>query len=104
MKIGLDFDGTVTADRQFWILFVAMAKDFGHEVVVTTYRSDDGDNADVEKFIEEAGIAVVYTDAHQKAHKARNVDVWIDDKPELCPTFRELAGQTEYCKMIGDLI
>lgn len=104
MKFGLDFDGTVTRDPELWLAFISTAKERGHEVVLTTYRSDDGDNADVEAFITKADIRVAYTNARQKTHVEWHVDVWIDDKPELCPTFRELAGQVEYCKVINDVI
>lgn len=104
MRIGLDFDGTVTADPELWAGFVALAKARGHEVIVTTYRDDDGDNADVEKFIKHVDIPVIYTGAKQKAHKAHKIDVWIDDHPELCPSFRDLAGQVEYCKILQDII
>lgn len=101
MRFGLDFDGTYTAAPTLWQGFVRLAKEQGHEVVITTYRSDDGDNDDVEAACQIMGIPVVYTDTKQKQH-CYNADVWIDDQPELCPSFRHLAGQYEFCKVTKD--
>jgi hypothetical protein len=100
VRIGLDFDGTVTEDPSFWGIFVHNAKTCSHYVAIVTFRVGPlghPDNKDIADFVEEYGTdAVIFTAGKQKA-ECFSADVWIDDMPILIPE-REillLAGLTE---------
>ena len=95
MIIGLDFDGTITADPVFWAAFVRLLRDHGHDAAITTYRSAGAGNEDVEQFASDNQLAVYYTDAQQKA-TCFKADVWIDDMPELCPIEEHIHAQSNF--------
>lgn len=90
MKIGLDYDGTYTADQFLWNAFIGLAKSRGHEVIIYTARNEKLDNNDDLKELCKH-IRVVFCDGVAKKHIAlmeaqhdagHKVDIWIDDKPE----------------------
>lgn len=89
MTIAVDFDDTFTADPDLWWSFVELCKARGHRVVVVTYRSKNGQFAyEVERVIR-GRLPVVWTERRQKKAIALaegyEVDIWIDDRPELIP-------------------
>lgn len=79
MLIGLDYDGTITADKAFWKAFIYMARAVGHEVVIVTMRYER------ETIDDPMGCMVYYTE--RKAKKPwcdaylLKIDIWIDDEP-----------------------
>lgn len=86
MKIGLDYDDTITLDPPFWRDFIALAKAYGHEVVCVSLRFNTLENS--REVNETLGhkIPVVLCDHEYKEEKAEKkglkIDVWIDDLPE----------------------
>lgn len=92
MRIGLDFDNTLTADPQLFAGFVNFAKSRGHSVVLVTARRDNHENrATVQDFLESAGfpeITAFYTGLKSKIAFMKQaglpVDVWIEDDPLTC--------------------
>jgi hypothetical protein len=81
MKIALDYDGTITADRLLWRTFVALAKQRGHEVTIVTAR-DGLDDDEVHEEAAEMGVSVVFTALVQK-QDCFGADIWIDDRPDM---------------------
>lgn len=83
MNIGLDWDGTVTLDPEFWSAFVELAHQYGHVVCVVTFRTQIEEN-----FLlgVKLGCPVICTNNESKQVCALrvgfNVDVWIDDEPQ----------------------
>ncbi len=101
MQIALDFDETYTVDPFLWDAFVAKAKQRGHTVTFVTFRSSRWDNEDIKAAAESIGIDIVYTEGKQKKH-VFTADVWIDDMPELLPTFKELGDMYDGCLTSND--
>ena len=83
MILGLDYDGTYTADPEFWDAVCVMAVSRGHTVVMVTARCAD----EMEDVSTPKDVAVYCTCRKPKkmymemVHRIR-VDVWIDDMPE----------------------
>ena len=86
MKIALDYDGTYTEDKAFWLDFINRAQKSGHKVFVVTYRHPLLDTLPDEKPIRNFGVPVIYTDGHPKKAYCESqdilIDVWIDDRPQ----------------------
>lgn len=93
MKIGLDWDGTVNAAPETFKRVVESFLDDGHEVTVTTWRSEPpvmagwdrepgGIYPDMEDIFNQWGfrLPVVYCDGRAK-RECYQADVWIDDNP-----------------------
>lgn len=91
MKIGLDWDGTVSADPITFGTVVRSFLDAGHDVSVVTWRgppdpaSGWGSNGrweDIDLVFENWGfrLPVVYCSGRAKRECFR-ADVWIDDNP-----------------------
>lgn len=91
MKIGLDWDGTVSADPKVFREVVAAFLDGGHEVSVVTWRPSPEVEPwgrqglvypDIKDVFIEWGfrIPVVYCNGRAKRECYR-ADVWIDDNP-----------------------
>lgn len=87
MKIGLDYDGTVTSDYQ---TFLDVAKRFmaaGHQVYIVTMRYPSECFSDLELSILAKSVTGVIPTSRM-AKRARclelgvKIDVWIDDNPE----------------------
>lgn len=87
MRIGLDWDGTVTEDRELWFSFMQLAKARGHDLMIVTSRCE----ADAQLIREEVAhlaISVIATDGKPKikevdAQIGHFLDVWIDDMPHM---------------------
>lgn len=79
MRIGIDYDGTFTADPDLFRGFIAAAMKSGHEVLCVTMRSPDEPI--------EMACEVVYTSREKKGfymHRiGRPISLWIDDHPEF---------------------
>lgn len=84
MLIALDWDGTAGAAPPLFALFIAAAKDHGHQVLICTMRTP-AESDGVEQFAEANGVEIVYTSRAAKAAHMRargfDVDIWIDDNP-----------------------
>lgn len=91
MKIGLDYDETITRDYRFWGAFIALANRYGHTVTIVTSRypsSFNLDNSDIESFARTHGVKVVYCNQKPKA-ECFQADVWVDDCPGAIPVRAE---------------
>lgn len=86
MRIGLDYDGTFTEDKAFWLDFINQAQKSGHQVWIVTYRHPDLDKIPDEKFLRNFKTPVIYTDGNPKREYCRlrgiDIDIWIDDRPQ----------------------
>lgn len=78
MKIGLDWDGTFTADGRFWDDFLKLAERYGHKVWITTSRGMDTPIEYVPDLIE----SVVYCEYKAKKEVMPEIDIWIDNDPQ----------------------
>lgn len=80
MIIGLDYDGTITLHRSFWVAVYYLARACGVEIVVVTMRYDTE-----EEGVYDFPAMIYYTE--RKAKKpfmealGIKIDVWIDDNP-----------------------
>ena len=86
MIFGIDYDNTFTRDPELWHEFVLLARSRGHECVVVTGRSDEGQfGAEVRKSVGNL-MQIVFAGFEWKREAALKrgwkVDVWIDDAPE----------------------
>jgi hypothetical protein len=84
MKIGLDYDGTVTRDIVLWLQFCILFRQLGHQVYLVTMRYPS-EMADVpEEFLRNLdGVFPTSRQAKQQ-HMLDNdivIDIWIDDNP-----------------------
>lgn len=109
MKISLDYDDTITADVEFWLAFIQLARKYQHEVFCITGRSDTESNREEMKFLE---IPKIYCDHGNKRTVSKNrgieIDVWIDDIPEMicgnCEQYSQALGvlDARYKRMDSD--
>lgn len=94
MTIGIDFDGTWTADPGLWRDFTLAAMRKGHRVVMVTGRKAWSD--DMNRHAIPGTMQIVYTGGKLKEQAALaegvKVDVWIDDMP----------GMIQDCRILGD--
>jgi len=78
MLIGLDYDGTITLHRSFWIAVYYLARAVGVEIIVVTMRYE-------EEQIKDFPAMIYYTGRKAKKpwceKNGLKVDVWIDDNP-----------------------
>jgi hypothetical protein len=78
--IAVDYDDTYTADPELFSSFIKAAQARGHLVVIVTARHSN-------KPVSVEGCEVFYTDGAPKASHMNaaglEVDIWIDDWPEL---------------------
>jgi hypothetical protein len=101
MIIALDFDETYTADSVLWNFFITKAIDRGHTVTFVTFRDSRYGNHDIKHAAELLDIDIVFTAGKQKRHVFK-ADIWIDDMPELLPTFEELGNMYDGCLANND--
>lgn len=101
MRIALDYDETFTADTELWAQFVRSAKLRGHEVAFVTFRQRGPWNTDIMADAGKLEIPIVFCGGRQKSH-CYDADIWIDDMPELIPSFGQLSAMREGCIAIGD--
>lgn len=85
MIIGLDYDGTFTADPDLWRRFIGDAQRSGHTVVCVTGRKAMPDYSREPRLPD--SVPVVLAGDRWKRHAAAAagfpVQVWIDDMPEM---------------------
>ena len=109
LRIGLDFDDTVSADIEGWSAVVCLMKGIGWDVRITTFRHEHGvsDNEDVLSFAKEAGIPVIFTNGKQKRHHTREIGwvphIWIDDSPHFIPSVHQMTWMLQSCINEGDV-
>jgi len=87
MLIALDYDGTYTADKEMWDVFIHQARLRGHQIVVATMRFDIPAEADIVRLeLEENVDHMIFTGRKAKKQFLRNQqlvpDIWIDDNPD----------------------
>lgn len=85
MKIGIDFDGTITRDPNMWLaLMLTMRDRFRCEVFIVTWRFDHEWPYHFDMFTEH-GFKVYFTGRQAKKTYMENagiwIDIWIDDNP-----------------------
>jgi hypothetical protein len=80
MLIGLDYDGTYTADPFLWDRFLEVAHEQGHDVICFTMRYPHEPLPSIDYL-----KAIVYTSRKAKKRFAEEagykVNIWIDDRP-----------------------
>lgn len=85
VNIGLDFDGTITADPQLWIDFVIKALRRKHRVYIVTMRCPTEPHVLLKEFETYGGVKIIYTSRQAKRPVCEalgiNIDIWIDDNP-----------------------
>lgn len=86
MKIGLDYDGTVTSDYVGFVSLVRMMRRRGHEVYITTTRYISECKSDREFCVFAKNVdGVIATGREAKKEYCLKygitIDVWIDDNP-----------------------
>lgn len=81
MKIALDYDDTYTQDPELWDMFIERSLLRDHEIMIVTFRSPD---VPLER---DPKIPIFYTSWKAKRpfmeKQGIDIDVWIDDSPEL---------------------
>lgn len=88
MKIGLDYDGTVTLDYVGFSLLVRMLRQRGHEVYITTMRYISECKGDMEfcAFAKNVNGVIATGREAKKEYCLKygiTIDVWIDDSPRV---------------------
>lgn len=87
MKIGLDYDGTITADPELWMTFIRACHHRGHEVHIVTMRHATPNEAIRADFHHAVAGRVHYTGHEFKfqhmTKKGIAIQVWIDDAPGM---------------------
>lgn len=86
LLFGVDFDGTFSADPSLFRAFVASLRERGHDAVLVTGRSDEGQwGAEVRREVGSL-MPVVFAANGWKREAAERagfkVDIWVDDHPE----------------------
>ncbi len=85
LNIGLDYDGTISAEPALWRMFVTLAKARGHTVHVVTMRY-------AEEMIDHEFSILVEGRVNYTGYKAKKpymeakgikIDIWIDDHPAM---------------------
>ena len=89
MLISLDYDKTYTADPSFWDSVIRLGEQMGHRFVCVTGRRTPPESHE-----RRIPMPVVCAGSTYKRHAAAkagyNVDVWIDDMPEMIAPTRIL--------------
>lgn len=75
MRIALDYDNCYDRDKMFWFDVVQLAKQYKHEIVIVTARSNSDD-----VIKHNIGTKILYCDGKPKK-ECYNADIWIDDDP-----------------------
>ena len=94
INFGLDYDNTFTEDPELWLRFIELCMARGHFVYITTARNSDN-IADIEKAVPRT-IELIPSDGRSKQEAVNeagvDIDVWIDDMPELVRNAPVLLG------------
>jgi len=94
LSIGLDFDRSYTSDPELFDHFIAQAKERGHNLAITTSRTDDEVWGPEVKHAIKDRVPIVfggYYNWKDTAAKGRGHDIntWIDDNPEYITNMTE---------------
>lgn len=93
MNIAVDYDNTITADRELFKVFIELARTKGHDVRIVTCRSESYGLQPVfdyaSTFVPE--LQVINTSGQEKhgycvKYHDFDVDVWVDDNPHWIGT------------------
>jgi hypothetical protein len=88
--IAIDWDNTISADKDFFIYFIEKLQKAGFIPFVCTLRAPDKENIEeIKSVLEETNIAIYLTDGKPKRKYMKNLDIkvhlWIDDfYPGIC--------------------
>lgn len=89
LNIALDFDGTFTADPEFYASCIRTARSIGHQVFCVTCRRDTEENRELlretfERY--DLQITTLFTGLRSKMQFCKEagirIDNWWDDDPE----------------------
>lgn len=87
--ISIDYDNTYTEDPEMFEQIMELMRKRGHQPVIVTARNKD-------KHPVKSKFEVFYTDGKEKAPFMREagleVDIWVDDWPELIGKTRVIGG------------
>jgi hypothetical protein len=87
MLIAIDFDDTYTRDPMGWRGMVQLFRLRGHDFVMVTARSSEGESGREVRDMIGGLMPIVFAAGMWKKQSAKlngyHVDVWIDDQPEL---------------------
>jgi len=110
LLIGVDYDGTYSADPDTFDNVISEFRTAGHQVIIVTARSDQ----DAVSVNPSMNLEVYYTcgepkDPYMREQHNRGVDIWIEDRPhgvgtsddwefdpEKAKWYREIDGQRWY--------
>lgn len=84
MKIGLDYDGTITSDPEGFYAFAKMMRARGHEVYIVTMRYPSECTHIPQEWTTVVNAICPTSRQPKKEHmlsKGIKIDVWIDDEP-----------------------
>ena len=94
IKIGLDFDETVSTNIKVWKLIVKLLQNHNYDVRIVTARPDFGNNDDIKDFAKSCNIEIIYCEGEPKVAICRSInwipDIWIDDNPINIPEKSEI--------------
>lgn len=96
--IAIDWDNTISADKDFFLQLIMKLKNVGYTPFVCSLRAPDKENIEeIRGILEETDIAIYLTDGKPKREFMKKLDVkvhlWIDDfYPGIC---------RDDCKMLG---
>lgn len=88
--IAIDWDNTISADKDFFLMLIIKLKEAGYTPFVCTLRAPDSDNIkEIKGLLEETNIAIYLTDGKPKRKYMKKlgikVHLWIDDfYPGIC--------------------
>lgn len=80
MRIAIDFDGTISSNRDMWSDLIRVMQEYGAEVFIVTAREQKANNEDIHRYGNAVGVPVVFTGGAQK-QDFFDADIWIDDNP-----------------------
>lgn len=102
LNIALDYDETFTEAPVLFKAFVELFKTHGHKITFVTFRSNRGDNSDIEADANDLDIDIVFTCGRQKQHVFK-ADIWIDDSPETIVSAKKLGNMYDGCLANNDM-
>lgn len=81
VRVGIDFDGTITADYHTWLPLIRIMQLAGWELAIVTWRPSHH-NKEVNEFLNLLAIKipVIYCNGCAK-RDCFDADIWIDDNP-----------------------
>ena len=98
MLIALDYDNTYTKDPDFWLAFLKLAEEHGHQVCVATMRTTE-EKDDMCDRLFEVCHQIIPTHRNAKlpflASWGLKPHIWIDDQPHFILLDAEGADKKE---------